>query len=58
MPHVPVLERSSSLEADLPLPPRKPLNMACIRAVKKLNVSEATRQEVSTATRVAEYLDE
>jgi hypothetical protein len=58
MPHVPVVEKLSSLEADLPLPPRNPCNMARKRAVKKLKVSETTRREVSTTTRVVEYLDE
>jgi hypothetical protein len=58
MPHVPVVEKLSSLEADLPLPPRKPRNVARKRAMKKLKVSETTRREVSTTTRVVEYLDE
>jgi hypothetical protein len=58
MPHVPVVEKLSSLEADLPLPPRKPRNVERKRAMKKLKVSETTRREVSTTTRVVEYLDE
>jgi hypothetical protein len=55
MPHIPVIEKLSSLEASLPVPPRKPHNMVCKRAVKKLKLLEATRQEVSAATRVVEY---
>jgi hypothetical protein len=58
MPQVPVIEKLSSLEADLPLPPRKPHNVERKCSVKKLKVSEATRQEVITATRVVEYPDE
>jgi hypothetical protein len=56
MPHVPIVEKPSSLEADLLLPPRRPRNVARKRAIKKLKVSEATRQEVGTTTRVVEYL--
>jgi hypothetical protein len=58
MPHVPLVQKPSSLEADLPLLPRKPRNVARKCTVKKPKVSEATGQEVSTATRVVEYLNE
>jgi hypothetical protein len=55
MPHIPVFEKPSSLEATLLVPPRKPRNVAHKRAMKKLKVSEAIRQEVSTTTRVVKY---
>jgi hypothetical protein len=42
MPHVPVVERPASLEANLLLPLRKPHNAARKRDVKKLKVSEDT----------------
>jgi hypothetical protein len=40
----------------LSLPPRRPRNVARKCAMKKLKVSEATRQEVGTATTLVEYL--
>jgi Flp pilus assembly protein TadG len=55
MPNSSVIEKPSILEASLLVTPRKPRNMACKRAVKKLKLSKATKQEVSTAIRVAEY---
>jgi hypothetical protein len=55
MPHISVVEKLSSLEASLLVPPRKPGNMARKHAVKNLKLSEATRQEVSSTTRVVEY---
>jgi hypothetical protein len=55
MSHILVIEKPSSLEASLPVPLRKPHNVARKRVVKKLKLLEATRQEVSTATRVDEY---
>lgn len=55
MPHIPVIEKPSSLEASLPLPPRKPRNVARKRTVNKLKLLEATRQEVRTATTLVEY---
>ena len=55
MPHIPVIEKPSSLEASLPVPPRKPRNVARKRAVKKLKLSEATRPELSSTTSVVEY---
>jgi hypothetical protein len=58
MMHVPVVEQLSTLEKDLPLPPRRPRNVARKRVVKKLKVSEVTKQEVSTMTRVVEYFIE
>jgi hypothetical protein len=38
----------------LSVPPRKPRNAARKHTMKKLKLSETTRQEVSTATRVVE----
>ena len=55
MPNSPVIEKTSSLEASLPAPPRKPRNVARKRVVKKLKLSETTRPEVSSTTSVVEY---
>jgi hypothetical protein len=44
------------LEASLPAPPRKPRNVARKRVAKKLKVTETTSQEVSSLSRVVEYL--
>jgi hypothetical protein len=46
----------TSLEASLPAPPRKPRNVARKRVAKKLKVAETTSQEVSSLSRVVEYL--
>jgi hypothetical protein len=46
----------TSLEASFPAPPRKPRNVACKRVAKKLKVTETTSQEVSSLSRVVEYL--
>jgi hypothetical protein len=46
----------TSLEASLPAPPRKPRNVARKRVTKKLKVTETTSQEVSSLSRVVEYL--
>jgi hypothetical protein len=55
MPDVPVEEPPTNLEEDVSLPPRKPRNTACKRAMKKLKVSEDTRPEVTTSTSVVGY---
>jgi hypothetical protein len=48
LPNVPLVQDPpTSLEASLPTPPRKPLNVAYKRVAKKLKVMEATSQEVS-----------
>jgi hypothetical protein len=48
LPHVPLVQDlRASLEASLPVPPRKPRNVSCKRVAKKLKVSETTSQEVS-----------
>jgi chromatin segregation and condensation protein Rec8/ScpA/Scc1 (kleisin family) len=56
MPNIPVIiKKPTSLEASLPVPPRKTRNVARKRATKKLKISETTSQEVSTMTSVVEY---
>jgi hypothetical protein len=44
------------LEASLPAPPRKPRNVARKCVDRKLKVTETTSQEVSSLSRVVEYL--
>jgi hypothetical protein len=47
LPHVPLVQDlSTSLEASLAAPPRKPRNPARKRVAKKLRVSKTTPQEV------------
>jgi hypothetical protein len=46
--HVPLVQDPpASLEASLPMPPRKPRNVARKHVAKKLKVSETNSQEVS-----------
>jgi hypothetical protein len=48
LPHIPLVQDlPASLDASLPAPPRKPLNVARKRVAKKLKVTETTSQEVS-----------
>jgi hypothetical protein len=48
LPHVPLVQDPpASLEASLPVPPRKPRNVARKRVSKKLKVTETTSQEAS-----------
>jgi hypothetical protein len=55
--NVPLIQDpSTSLEASLPAPPRKPCNMACKRMAKKLKVTETMSQEVKSSSWVVEYL--
>jgi hypothetical protein len=57
LPNVPLIEDPpTSLEASLPALPRKPRNVARKRVAKKLKVTETTSQEVSSSSRVVEYL--
>jgi hypothetical protein len=57
LPNVPLIQDpSTSLEASLPAPPRKPCNMACKRMAKKLKVTETMSQEVKSSSWVVEYL--
>jgi hypothetical protein len=46
----------TSLEASLPVPPRRPHNVARKCVAKKLKVTETTSQEVNFSSRVVEYL--
>jgi hypothetical protein len=57
LPNVPLVQDPpTSLEASLPAPPRKPRNVARKRVAKKIKVTETTSQEVSSSSRVIEYL--
>jgi hypothetical protein len=57
LPNVPLIQDPpTSLEASLPVLPRRPRNVACKRVAKKLKVTETTSQEVSSSSRVVEYL--
>jgi hypothetical protein len=48
LPHIPLVQdQPASLEASLPVPPRKPRNVARKRVAKKLKVTKTTSQEVS-----------
>jgi hypothetical protein len=48
LPHIPLVQDSpASIEASLPVPPRKPRNVARKRVANKLKVTETTPQEVS-----------
>jgi hypothetical protein len=47
LPHIHVQDPPTSLEASLPMPPRKLGNVARKRVAKKLKVTETTSQEVS-----------
>jgi hypothetical protein len=48
LPHIPLIQdQPASLEASLPMPPRRPRNVARKRMSKKLKVTETTSQEVS-----------
>jgi hypothetical protein len=56
-PHIPLIDdRPTSLEASLPMPPRRPRNVARKCVAKKLKVTEATAHEVSSSNSVVEYL--
>jgi hypothetical protein len=57
LPHIPLVDDPlTSLEANLPTPPRRPCNVARKRVTKKLKVTETTSHEVSSLSRVVEYL--
>jgi hypothetical protein len=57
LPHTPLVEDPlTSLEASFPAPPWRPRNVVHKRVAKKLKVTETTSQEVSSSSRVVEYL--
>jgi hypothetical protein len=57
LPNVPLIcDPPTSLEASLPVPPRKFHNVARKRVAKKLKVTETTSQEVISSSRVVKYL--
>jgi hypothetical protein len=57
LPNVPLIHNPpTSLEASLPVPPRRPCNVARKRVAKKLKVTETKSQEVNSSSRVVEYL--
>jgi hypothetical protein len=57
LPNVPLIQDPlTSLEASLLVPPRRPRNMARKHVAKKLKVTETTSQEVSSSSRLVEYL--
>jgi hypothetical protein len=57
LPHIPLIDDPpASLEASLPAPPRRPRNVARKRVAKKLKLTETTSQEVTSSSRVVEYL--
>jgi hypothetical protein len=57
LPNVPLVDDPpTSLEASLPAPLRRPHNVVRKRVAKKLKVTETTSQEVSSSSRVVEYL--
>jgi uncharacterized ferritin-like protein (DUF455 family) len=57
LPNVPLIQNPPTiLDASLPVPPRRPRNVARKRMAKKLKVTETTSQEVKSSSRVIEYL--
>jgi hypothetical protein len=57
LPNVLLIEDPPTiLEASLPTSPRRPRNVARKCVTKKLKVTETTSQEVSSSSRVVEYL--
>jgi hypothetical protein len=56
LPNIPLVEDPpTSLEASLPVLPRRPRNVARKRVAKKLKVTETTSQEVNSSSRVVEF---
>jgi hypothetical protein len=56
MPNIPVIiERTASLEASIPVPPRRLRNATRKRTAKKLKIIDTTNQEVGTTNVVVEY---
>jgi hypothetical protein len=50
-----IIEKPSSLEAGIPVLPRRTRNATQKRAAKKLKITKTTSQEVSTMDGVVEY---
>jgi hypothetical protein len=56
LPNIPLIhDPPTSLEASLPVPPRRPRNVERKNVAKKLKVTETTSQEVNSSSRVVEY---
>jgi hypothetical protein len=56
LPNIPlIIEKPASLEASVPVPARRPHNVAWKRVTKKLKITKTTNQEVGTANGVVEY---
>jgi hypothetical protein len=56
MSNIPVIvEKPASLEASIPVPPRRPHNATRKRTANKLKITETTNQEVGTTNGVVEY---
>jgi hypothetical protein len=57
LPNVPLVDDPpTSLEPSLLAPPRRPRNVVRKRVAKKLKVTKTMSQEVSSSSRVVEYL--
>jgi hypothetical protein len=57
LPNGPLInDPPTSLEANLPAPPRRPPNVARKRIAKKLKVTQTTSQVVTSSSRVVEYM--
>jgi hypothetical protein len=57
LPDIPlIVDKPTSLEASLPVPPRRLRNVARKCVAKKLKVTETTAHEVSSSSSVVEYL--
>jgi hypothetical protein len=50
-----IIEKPASLEAGIPVLPRRTRNATQKRAAKKLKITKTTSQEVSTMDGVVEY---
>jgi hypothetical protein len=57
LPHIPLIDDPpTSLEASLAVPPRRPCNVARKRVAKKMKVTETSAHELSSSSKVVEYL--
>jgi hypothetical protein len=57
LPHIPLIDDPpTSLEASLAVPPRRPRNVARKHVAKKLKVTETSAHELSSSSKVVEYL--